>query len=97
MAGVFASSRPGLGEIRQSVEEGVPTSRLTRVVVMAVLAVGLSADVAAAQGTADLSITKTADQKTVKIGETMTYTITLTNLVLTRPPTSCSEIQSPIS
>ena len=80
MAGVFASSRPGLGEIRQSVEEGVPTSRLTRVVVMAVLAVGLSADVAAAQGTADLSITKTADQKTVKIGETMTYTITLTNL-----------------
>lgn len=47
---------------------------------MAVLAVGLSADVAAAQGTADLSITKTADQKTVKIGETITYTITLTNL-----------------
>jgi hypothetical protein len=47
---------------------------------MAVLAVGLSADAAAAQGTADLSITKTADQKTVKIGETITYTITLTNL-----------------
>jgi uncharacterized repeat protein (TIGR01451 family) len=37
-------------------------------------------DAAAAQGTADLSITKTADQKTVKIGETITYTITLTNL-----------------
>ncbi len=49
MAGVFVSSRPGLGEIRQSVEEGVPTSRFTRVVVMAVLAVGLSADVAASR------------------------------------------------
>jgi uncharacterized repeat protein (TIGR01451 family) len=47
---------------------------------LAVLAIGLSVDVAAAQGTADLSITKTADQKTVTIGETITYTITLTNL-----------------
>ena len=55
-------------------------NRLTRVVLLAVLAIGLSADVAAAQGTADLSITKTAEQKTVKIGETITYTIMLTNL-----------------
>jgi large repetitive protein len=47
---------------------------------MAVLAVGLSADVAAAQGAADLQIRKVADQKTVKIGERVTYTITLTNL-----------------
>ena len=80
MAGVIANSGPGLGEIRQSVEEGFPMNRLTRVVLLVVLAIGLSADVAAAQGTADLSITKTADQKTVKIGETITYTITLTNL-----------------
>ena len=42
--------------------------------------VGLSADVAAAQGAADLQIRKVADQKTVKIGERVTYTITLTNL-----------------
>jgi uncharacterized repeat protein (TIGR01451 family) len=47
---------------------------------MAVLAVGLSADVAAAQGAADLQLTKIPNQKTVKIGETITYTITLTNL-----------------
>ena len=55
-------------------------SRLAFVVVMAVLAVSLSADLAAAQGAADLQITKVADKKTVKIGETITYTITLTNL-----------------
>src|SRR5829696_10502732 len=55
-------------------------NRLARIVVMAVLAVGLSANVAFAQGTPDLEITKTADRKTVKIGETITYTITLTNL-----------------
>jgi len=55
-------------------------TRLARIVVMAVLAVGLSANVAFAQGTPDLEITKAADRKTVKIGETITYTITLTNL-----------------
>jgi uncharacterized repeat protein (TIGR01451 family) len=33
-----------------------------------------------AQETADLAITKTADQKNVKIGETITFTTTLTNL-----------------
>src|SRR5215208_7913472 len=54
-------------------------NRLARIV-MAVLTVGLSANVAFAQGTPDLEITKTADRKTVKIGETVTYTITLTNL-----------------
>jgi len=58
---------------------------------MAVLAVGLSAaNVAAAQGEADLQLTKISNQKTVKIGETITYTIT-------RPRTSCSEIRSRIS
>src|SRR5215203_5531421 len=55
-------------------------NRLARIVVIAVPAVGLSANVAFAQGTPDLEITKTADRKTVKIGETITYTITLTNL-----------------
>jgi len=39
---------------------------------MAVLAVGLSAaNVAAAQGEADLQLTKIPNQKTVKIGETI--------------------------
>jgi uncharacterized repeat protein (TIGR01451 family) len=78
MARVFARSGPRLGEIGQSV--GVPLSRLACVVVMAVLAVGWSANLAAAQGAADLQITKIADTKTVKIGETITYTITVTNL-----------------
>jgi len=74
----FARSGPRRGEIGQTV--GVPMSRLAYVVVIAVLAVGLSANLAAAQGAADLQITKIADKKTVKIGETITYTITVTNL-----------------
>ena len=80
MAGVIANSGSGTGNIRHPERKGFPMNRLTRVVLLAVLAIGLSADVAAAQGTADLSITKTAEQKTVKIGETITYTIMLTNL-----------------
>ena len=35
---------------------------------------------AAQEPTADLSLTKTADRKNVKIGETITFTITVTNL-----------------
>jgi uncharacterized repeat protein (TIGR01451 family) len=35
---------------------------------------------ASAQETADLALTKTANQKHVKIGETITFTITVTNL-----------------
>jgi hypothetical protein len=62
------------GEIGQLV--GIRIARLACVVVMAALAVGLSADLAAAQEAADLQITKVVDQKTVKIGETITYTIT---------------------
>jgi uncharacterized repeat protein (TIGR01451 family) len=55
-------------------------SRFARVVLTAVVAIGLFAEVAIAQGAADLQLTKTASRKTVKIGETVTYTITLTNL-----------------
>jgi uncharacterized repeat protein (TIGR01451 family) len=55
-------------------------SRFARVALTAVVAIGLFAEVATAQGAADLQLTKTADRKTVKIGETVTYTITLTNL-----------------
>lgn len=46
----------------------------------AVLVVGVSAAPAAAQATADLQITKAADQKTIRVGETVTYTVTVTNL-----------------
>ena len=55
-------------------------SRFARVVLTAVVAIGLFAEVAIAQEAADLQLTKTADRKTVKIGQTVTYTITLTNL-----------------
>jgi uncharacterized repeat protein (TIGR01451 family) len=55
-------------------------SRFARVVLTAVVAIGLFAEVATAQGAADLQLTKTADRKTVKIGKTVTYPITLTNL-----------------
>ena len=41
---------------------------------------GVSADRAAAQGTADLAISKVADHKTVTLGGTVTYTVTVTNL-----------------
>ena len=46
----------------------------------AVLLAGVSAAPAAAQATADLRITKAADQKTIRVGETVTYTVTVTNL-----------------
>ena len=45
-----------------------------------VVLVGGSAQVAAAQDIADLKLTKVADRKNVRIGENITYTITLTNL-----------------
>jgi uncharacterized repeat protein (TIGR01451 family) len=45
-----------------------------------VVLVGGSIQPAAAQGTADLQITKVADSKNVRIGENITYTITVTNL-----------------
>jgi uncharacterized repeat protein (TIGR01451 family) len=55
-------------------------NRLSLVVLMAVVAIGLWANVGAAQGGADLQLTKAADRKTVKIGEEITYTTRLTNL-----------------
>ena len=45
-----------------------------------VVLVGGSSQPAAAQGIADLKLTKVADKKHVRIGENVTYTITLTNL-----------------
>lgn len=45
-----------------------------------VVLVGGSVQPAAAQESADLTITKVADSKNVRIGENITYTITLTNL-----------------
>jgi large repetitive protein len=50
------------------------------IILTLVLLVGWSARSAAAQETADLSLTKVADRTHVRVGENITYTITLTNL-----------------
>jgi hypothetical protein len=44
------------------------------------LLIGLGVDRGAAEETADLQITKVASSKTVRVGETVTYTVRLTNL-----------------
>lgn len=46
----------------------------------AILLTVVGAEAAPGQEIADLQITKVAAQKTVRVGETVTYTVTLTNL-----------------
>jgi len=45
-----------------------------------ILVLGIVPSAFAQESTADLALTKTADRKTAKIGETITFTITVTNL-----------------
>jgi uncharacterized repeat protein (TIGR01451 family) len=54
--------------------------RIAGAIAAAVLLVVLGAETVTAQETADLQITKVASSKTVRVGETVTYTVTLTNL-----------------
>jgi uncharacterized protein (DUF58 family) len=54
--------------------------RIAGAIVAAVLLVVLGAETVTAQETADLQITKVASSKTVRVGETVTYTVRLTNL-----------------
>jgi uncharacterized repeat protein (TIGR01451 family) len=56
--------------------------RIAGAIVVAVLLVGLGTETVTARETADLQITKVAESKTVRVGldETVTYTVTLTNL-----------------
>ncbi len=54
--------------------------RVATGVLAAMLLVGLGGHTVAAQDTADLQVTKVAAQKTVRMGETVTYTVTVTNL-----------------
>jgi uncharacterized repeat protein (TIGR01451 family) len=51
-----------------------------RIVLTLALLVGWSTRSTAAQETADLSLTKVADRTYVRVGENITYTITLTNI-----------------
>ncbi|WP_166665557.1 DUF11 domain-containing protein [Kribbella caucasensis] len=45
-----------------------------------VLLIGLGVETAVGQESADLQVTKVASSKAVRVGETVTYTVTLTNL-----------------
>jgi uncharacterized repeat protein (TIGR01451 family) len=54
--------------------------RIAGAIVAAVMLIGLGVERAAAQETADLQLTKVASSNTVRVGETVTYTVTLTNL-----------------
>lgn len=56
------------------------SARSAFALLLLLLLVGGSIHPSAAQETADLAITKVADPKNVKIGENITFTITLTNL-----------------
>lgn len=56
------------------------TRRAVACVGLAMLLGILGAAPAAAQGSADLQITKVADRAKVRVGETVTYSITVTNL-----------------
>jgi len=55
---------------------GLPVTLL----IVLMLMLGLVPTAFAQEPTADLALTKTADRKSVKIGETITFTITVTNL-----------------
>lgn len=55
-------------------------SRLAILFLTVLMFMGGSVRPAFAQETADLALTKTADRKNVKIGENITFTITVTNL-----------------
>jgi uncharacterized repeat protein (TIGR01451 family) len=55
-------------------------ARFALAFLIVVVLVGGSVQSAAAQESADLKLTKVADSKNVRIGENITYTITLTNL-----------------
>ena len=59
--------------------EGLELSKQLLLIVL-MLMLGLVPTAFAQEPTADLALTKTADRKSVKIGETITFTITVTNL-----------------
>jgi uncharacterized repeat protein (TIGR01451 family) len=79
-----AFGRTSSAPLHQRHFEGCLLGRMSRGMATGVLAlmllIGLGVEGAAAQETADLQITKVASSKTVRVGETVTYTVTLTNL-----------------
>jgi uncharacterized repeat protein (TIGR01451 family) len=76
-----ASSAWGSKPLREAFQINLRITGFAFALLLAgVVLVGESVQPAAAQGTADLKLTKVADSKNVRIGENITYTITLTNL-----------------
>jgi uncharacterized repeat protein (TIGR01451 family) len=77
MANFAWGSKP----LKEVFQINLRTARFAFALLLAgVVLVGGSVQPAAAQGTADLAITKVGESKKVRIGENITYTITLTNL-----------------
>jgi uncharacterized repeat protein (TIGR01451 family) len=76
MANLAWSSKP----LREAFQSNRRMARFAYALLALVVLVGGSIQPAAAQGAADLKLTKVADRKNVRIGENIAYTITLTNL-----------------
>jgi len=66
--------------ILRSFQMNKRTSLFMFVFLTLLLLIAGSVQTASAQETADLALTKTADQKNIKVGENITFTITVTNL-----------------
>src|SRR3712207_9444404 len=77
MANFAWGSKP----LKEVFQINLRTARFAFALLLAgVVLVGGSVQHAAAQATADLTITKVGESKKARIGENITYTITLTNL-----------------
>jgi uncharacterized repeat protein (TIGR01451 family) len=76
MANLARSTKP----TKEAFQVNRRMARFAYALLTLVVLVGGSIQPVAAQGGADLNLTKVADRKNVRIGENITYTITLTNL-----------------
>jgi uncharacterized repeat protein (TIGR01451 family) len=76
----MASFAWGSKPLKEAFQINLRMARFAFALLALVVLVAGSVQPAAAQGTADLALTKVADRKNVRIGENITYTITLTNL-----------------
>jgi uncharacterized repeat protein (TIGR01451 family) len=70
----------GSNLLKEAFQNNWRLARFAFALLALVVLVGGSVRPAAAQESADLKLTKVADSKNVRIGENITYTITLTNL-----------------
>lgn len=84
VANLAWSSKP----LKEAFQINRRMARFAYALLAVVVLVGGSIQPAAAQQGADLKLTKVADQKHVRIGENITYTITLTN----RGPDSATDV-----